>query len=137
MLDSSIFIIRQPHGAAALRPAGDDAPAGFILSANNRRDRGLFIRYYLVQRDTAQPCFSDWPPPMRRRRHPLLHVHAAYSDRFVDLVREGFDAAVRLGFLRDSSLVARRICVIHGKYVASPSYIATRGAPTTPDDLEP
>jgi len=71
------------------------------------------------------------------RRHPLLHVHAAYSDRFVDLVREGFDAAVRLGFLRDSSLVARRICVIHGKYVASPSYIATRGAPTTPDDLEP
>src|SRR5580704_6823287 len=59
------------------------------------------------------------------RRHPMLHVHAAYSDRFVDLVGEGFDAAVRLGFLPDSSLVARRICVIHGQYVASPSYIAT------------
>jgi DNA-binding transcriptional LysR family regulator len=69
------------------------------------------------------------------RRHPLLHVHAAYSDRFVDLVGEGFDAAVRLGFLPDSSLVARRICVIHGKYVASPSYIATHGVPKTPDDL--
>src|SRR6202040_1626940 len=61
------------------------------------------------------------------RRHPLLHVHAAYSDRFVDLVGEGFDAAVRLGFLPDSSLVARRICVIHGKYVANSSYIATHG----------
>ena len=69
------------------------------------------------------------------RRHPLLHVRAAYSDRFVDLVGEGFDAAVRLGFLPDSSLVARRICVIHGKYVASPSYIASHGAPETPDDL--
>jgi DNA-binding transcriptional LysR family regulator len=69
------------------------------------------------------------------RRYPLLHVRAAYSDRFVDLVGEGFDAAVRLGFLPDSSLVARRICVIHGKYVASPSYIATHGAPKTPDDL--
>jgi DNA-binding transcriptional LysR family regulator len=42
---------------------------------------------------------------------------------------------VRLGFLPDSSLVARRICVIHGNYVASPSYIATNGAPKTPDDL--
>jgi DNA-binding transcriptional LysR family regulator len=69
------------------------------------------------------------------RRHPMLHVHAAYSDRFVDLVGEGFDAAVRMGFLPDSSLVARRICVIYGKYVASPSYIAAHGAPQTPDDL--
>jgi DNA-binding transcriptional LysR family regulator len=69
------------------------------------------------------------------RRHPLLHVHVAYSDRFIDLVDEGFDAAVRLGLLPDSSLVARRICVIHTKHVASPSYIAARGAPKTPDDL--
>jgi DNA-binding transcriptional LysR family regulator len=69
------------------------------------------------------------------RRHPLLHVHAAYSDRFVDLVGEGFDAGVRLGFLPDSSLVARRICPIRGRFVASPGYVAARGAPQTPDDL--
>jgi DNA-binding transcriptional LysR family regulator len=69
------------------------------------------------------------------RRHPLLHVHTSYSDRFVDLVGEGFDAAVRLGFLPDSSLLTRRICAIHGKFVASPGYIATHGAPQTPDDL--
>jgi DNA-binding transcriptional LysR family regulator len=68
-------------------------------------------------------------------RYPMLHVHVAYSDRFVDLVGEGFDAAVRLGFLPDSSLVARRICVVYGKYVASPSYVAAHGAPQTPDDL--
>jgi DNA-binding transcriptional LysR family regulator len=69
------------------------------------------------------------------RRHPMLHVHAAYSDRFVDLANEGFDVAVRVGFLPDSNLVARRICVIQGKYVASPSYVTTHGAPKTPDDL--
>jgi DNA-binding transcriptional LysR family regulator len=68
-------------------------------------------------------------------RHPQLHVHTSYSDRFVDLVGEGFDAAVRLGFLQDSSLVARRICAMHGKFVASPGYIADHGAPRTPDDL--
>jgi DNA-binding transcriptional LysR family regulator len=69
------------------------------------------------------------------RRHPKLHVHAAYSDRFVDIVGEGFDAAVRLGYLPDSNLVARRICVLHGKFVASPAYIAAHGAPQKPDEL--
>jgi len=69
------------------------------------------------------------------RRHPKLRVHTTYSDRFVDPVGEGFDAAVRMGFLPDSSLVARRICPIYGKYVASPSYIAAHGAPQTPNDM--
>jgi len=69
------------------------------------------------------------------RRHSMLHVHAAYGDRFVDLVSEGFDVAVRLGFLRDSNLVARRICPIRGSCVASPDYIAACGAPRTPEEL--
>jgi DNA-binding transcriptional LysR family regulator len=69
------------------------------------------------------------------RRHPKLHVHAAYSDRFVDLAGEGFDAAVRLGLLPDSNLVARRICAIRGNLVASPGYIEAHGTPHTPDDL--
>jgi DNA-binding transcriptional LysR family regulator len=56
-------------------------------------------------------------------RHPKLHVHAAYSDRFVDLVGEGFDSAVRVGYLTDSNLVARRIAPLRGKCVASPEYI--------------
>ena len=69
------------------------------------------------------------------RRHPLLHVHAAYSDRFVDLVGERFDVGVRVGYLPDSNLVARRICAIGGKLVASPRYIAAHGAPQAPEDL--
>jgi DNA-binding transcriptional LysR family regulator len=69
------------------------------------------------------------------RRHPLLHVHTSYTDRHVDLVGEGFDAAVRLGVLRDSTLVARRIRAIRGTCCASPDYIAAHGAPQTLDDL--
>ncbi|MQB41661.1 LysR family transcriptional regulator [Rhizobium sp. ICMP 5592] len=69
------------------------------------------------------------------RRHPLLHVHACYSDRFVDLIGEGFDCAVRVGYLPDSNLIARRVGPIRGKLVASPDYIKANGAPETPDEL--
>lgn len=69
------------------------------------------------------------------RRHPQLHIHTAYSDRFVDLIAEGFDCAVRLGHLEDSTLVARRVGPIHGSLVASPAYIEAHGAPDTLESL--
>jgi DNA-binding transcriptional LysR family regulator len=69
------------------------------------------------------------------RRHPKLQVHAYYSDRFVDLIGEGFDAAIRIGYLADSSLVARRIAPMHARFVASPAYVAARGEPQTPDEI--
>jgi len=69
------------------------------------------------------------------RRHPRLHVHTCYSDRFVDLIGEGFDCGIRVGYLQDSTLIARRVGPIHGKLVASPEYIKTHGAPETPEEL--
>lgn len=69
------------------------------------------------------------------QRHPLLHVHAYYSDRFVDLVGEGFDCAIRVGHLSDSNMVARHIGPVHAKLVASPEYIRRYGEPETPDEL--
>jgi DNA-binding transcriptional LysR family regulator len=69
------------------------------------------------------------------RRYPRLHVQASYGDRFVDIVAEGFDCAVRVGHLPDSSLVARRIASMRAKLVASPEYIRRHGAPETPDEL--
>ncbi len=68
-------------------------------------------------------------------RHPELEIQSSYSDRLVDLVAEGFDAAIRLGMLDDSNLVARRIATFGGNLVASPAYLARRGTPRTPDDL--
>lgn len=69
------------------------------------------------------------------QRHPQLHVHTCYTDRFVDLVAEGYDCGIRIGSLADSSLVARRIGPIYGKFVASPDYVRTHGAPETPEAL--
>lgn len=69
------------------------------------------------------------------RRHPELHIHTCYTDRFVDLVAEGYDCAIRVGYLQDSGLIARRIGPIHGKLVASPDYIRLNGAPESPDEI--
>ncbi|OYU90733.1 MAG: LysR family transcriptional regulator [Bradyrhizobiaceae bacterium PARB1] len=69
------------------------------------------------------------------RRHPQLHVHTSYSDRFVDLVAEGFDCAIRFGYLQDSNLIARLVGPFYGKLVASPDYIKAQGEPGTPDEL--
>jgi DNA-binding transcriptional LysR family regulator len=68
-------------------------------------------------------------------KHPELEIQASFSDRKVDLVSEGFDAAIRLGVLDDSSLVARRIAPFGGKLVASPDYLARHGTPRTVDEL--
>lgn len=69
------------------------------------------------------------------RRHPQLHVHTVYSDRFVDLIAEGFDCAIRVGYLQDSNLIARCVGPLYGKLVASLDYVAAHGAPETPADL--
>jgi DNA-binding transcriptional LysR family regulator len=68
-------------------------------------------------------------------RHPRLSIDAVYTDRLVDLIAERFDAAIRIGVLQDSSLVARRIAPIRAGVVASPAYLKEHGAPKTPEDL--
>ncbi len=69
-------------------------------------------------------------------RHPELEIHASYSDRMVDLVADGFDAAIRLGRLSDSRLVARRIASLGGGLVASPRYLDSHPVPRTLEDLK-
>lgn len=69
------------------------------------------------------------------RRHPHLHIHTYYSDHVVELIAAGYDCAIRLGYLEDSSLIARRVGAIYGTVVASPDYIKAHGAPETPDEL--
>lgn len=69
------------------------------------------------------------------RRHPQLQIFSSYTDRFVDLVGEGFDCAIRVGYLQDSVLVARRVGSIFGTLVASPEYIDTHGAPSKPGEI--
>jgi DNA-binding transcriptional LysR family regulator len=69
------------------------------------------------------------------QQHPRIAIDAAFSDRFVDLVEDGFDAAVRIGILKDSSLVGRKLSPIRALVAASPDYLARHGRPATPRDL--
>ncbi len=73
--------------------------------------------------------------PRLLARHPELRVELSMSNRFVDPVGEGFDLLVRLGRLRDSTLIARRLADHARVLVASPLYLERRGRPRRLSDL--
>jgi len=68
-------------------------------------------------------------------RHPALKIDARFSDQVVDIVKEGLDAAVRIGPLADSSLVGRMFDQQFIWTCASPAYLARHGKPGAPDEL--
>lgn len=68
--------------------------------------------------------------------NPNVTLHADFSDRNVDLVQDGFDLAIRIGNLPDSSLIARKITEIRHCAVASPAFWNTHGAPRVAEDLK-
>lgn len=67
--------------------------------------------------------------------HPGVRVEMAYEDRYVDLIAESFDVAVRIGSLADNRLIARKIAPDRRSLCASPGYLATHGVPASPSDL--
>jgi len=69
------------------------------------------------------------------RAHPAVHVEALLTSRLVDMVREGFDLAVRAGVLVDSSLLARRLGATDFGLFASPAYLDAAGRPRRLADL--
>ena len=68
-------------------------------------------------------------------QYPLINISVLLLDRVTNLVEEGIDAAVRIGPLPDSSMVAKRLGSVHRVLVASPDYLARRGTPVLPADL--
>lgn len=66
---------------------------------------------------------------------PQLSLDVNMTDRFVDLIEEGVDLAIRIGSLSDSRLVARRLCTNRRLLVASPAYVERRGTPVSIEDL--
>lgn len=67
--------------------------------------------------------------------YPDLVVETAFEDRYVDLVAESFDVAVRIGTLTDSRLIARRLAPSRRMLCASPAYLQAHGTPSRPADL--
>lgn len=75
----------------------------------------------------ALPAFCE--------RHPQVQFDLSVSDKQIDLVREGVDCVLRIGSLRDSSLVARRLTLLPQLTCASADYVRRHGAPTRLDEL--
>ncbi len=68
-------------------------------------------------------------------RYPALNVELLLDDQVVDMVKEGIDVSLRVGWLKDSNLVARKLCDWTRFLCASPDYIERRGRPATPAQL--
>ncbi|MGV1873252.1 D-malate degradation protein R [Agrobacterium sp. DSM 25558] len=73
--------------------------------------------------------------PEFRKRYPRIDLELDFNDRQVDLIEGGFDAAIRSGDLRDSSLMARRLGPFRFVVCGSPDYFRRMGRPSHPDDL--
>jgi DNA-binding transcriptional LysR family regulator len=85
---------------------------------------GAFAPLYIV------PALPDF-----LTAHPLVDIDLALSDAYVDLVGEGFDLAIRIGELPDSSLKARLLANSRRVVFAAPGYLAQHGRPRRPEDL--
>lgn len=104
-----------------------------FVSRRNDSPRGLlkiaapttFARQHIAPH---VPAFLD--------KYPDIELDFQLSDNFVDIIREGFDVAIRIGELEDSSLVARKIAADERVLCASPHYLKDNPAPRSLEDLE-
>ena len=69
------------------------------------------------------------------KQHPQIEFDLDFNDREVDLIQEGFDLAIRIANLPDSSLIARRFAPVKSVICASPDYLQQKGIPRSPDEL--
>jgi len=107
---------------AAIERIGDrsNTPTG-TLRLTTSTDYGMSV---------VAPALADF-----RRLHPQLQVDLVISDQISDLIAERFDLAIRIGWLRDSSLRAAKLGAFRQLVMASPAYLAEHGIPRRPEDL--
>jgi len=80
--------------------------------------------------EALMPALSDY-----LERYPQVSIDLVLSDRVTDLLEEGFEAAIRVGPVPDSALIARPLAPYRLMICASPEYLARRGTPVMPDEL--
>ncbi|MBP7000560.1 LysR family transcriptional regulator [Amaricoccus sp.] len=106
--------------ADAMVTSMQDAPRGSLRVS-------VPVSFGIARLATAVPLFL--------RACPEVDVNLVLDDRFVEVIAEGFDLAVRIGALEDSSLKARKLAEARRVLVAAPDYVAGMGAPKSLDDL--
>lgn len=112
---------------------------GELLVAESAAAAGAAVPRGLLRLSLPATYARRWIAPRLPEfvaAYPEVQLELLHTDRFVDLVAEGFDAAVRIGELSDSSLTVRRLAPVETILCASPEYVARRGAPSEPGDLE-
>ena len=77
------------------------------------------------------PAFTDF-----MKIHPKVELDLDFNDRHIDILQEGFDLAIRVTRLADSSFIARRLASVHHMVCASPEYLKLYGTPQSPDALQ-
>lgn len=87
-----------------------------------------------VASDTAHKIVLPALAPLARQ-HPKLLLDIVVDDRIVDMTTQSIDLSIRSGWLRDSSLVARKLADLHEMLVASPDYLRRFGMPESPEHL--
>ncbi|APG94596.1 transcriptional regulator, LysR family (plasmid) [Sinorhizobium americanum] len=93
----------------------------------------------LLRISLPQTFGRRWISPLLPKflsRYPDIRIDARFTDRFVDVVAEGFDATVRLGLMLDSTLKTRKVGTYRNVLAASPTYLERRGYPSDPDELQ-
>ncbi|WP_122661967.1 LysR family transcriptional regulator [Pseudomonas viridiflava] len=123
----------QAYYESALRLVADLEQAEQSIAGQNTQPRGTI-------RLTAPLSFAieHLGPllPVFLQRYPEVSVEVDLSDRSVDLLGEGYDLALRIGVLEDSTLIARHIATIERVFCCSPDYLERRGAPAEPEELK-
>lgn len=122
----------EAYFASAKRILSDIEEAETEVTRFSAHPKGLLrinvgVAFGMHQLVPALPRFLE--------RYPDIELDITVTDRLVDLVEEGADVAIRTGALRDSTLVAKKICDMHRTICASPAYLKKHGTPKTPRDL--
>ncbi len=128
----SITELGRSYLEAAERILADIEAADAAVSADRVQPKGLLRLNAPVAFGTRQiaPLLSEFA-----QRHPLVTVEFGLNDRLVDLADEGWDLAIRIGSLSDSSLIARRIASCRTVVCAAPSYLSAHGRPRKVSEL--
>jgi DNA-binding transcriptional LysR family regulator len=119
--EDSMRILQELQDAESSVANGSTSASGHL----NLLAPATFARRYIA------PHIAEF-----QREHPGLRISLDLSDRVVDLARERIDCAIRISEMEDSSMVAVRLAEISRAVVAAPSYLARKGTPRTPADLE-